>query len=69
MFRIVKNRVTPGLGGLGASRFLEVSEEELMLITDTVHSPIASSIKEIQTRTLLVFHSGCAYQEKFEQCL
>ncbi|MEW5548878.1 hypothetical protein ABGT24_25780 [Peribacillus frigoritolerans] len=40
-----------------------------MLITDTVHPPIASSIKEIQTRTLLVFHSGCAYREKFEQGL
>lgn len=47
----------------------EVFEEELMLITDTVHSPISSSIKEIQTRTLLVFHSGCAYREKFEQWL
>lgn len=46
----------------------EVFEEELMLITDTVHSPI-SSIKEIQKRTLLVFHSGCAYREKFEQWL
>lgn len=40
-----------------------------MLITDTVHPPIASSIKEIQTRTLLVFHSGCAYREKIEQGL
>lgn len=39
-----------------------------MLITDTVHPPI-SSIKEIQTRTLLVFHSGCAYRERFEQWL
>ncbi|MCK1983833.1 MULTISPECIES: LysR family transcriptional regulator [Peribacillus] len=43
----------------------EVFEEELMLITDTVHPPI-SSIKDIQTRTLLVFHAGCAYREKFE---
>lgn len=47
----------------------EVFDEELMLITDTVHSPISFSIKEIQTRTLLVFHSGCAYREKFEQWL
>jgi hypothetical protein len=40
-----------------------------MLNTDTVHPLKASSIKEIQTRTLLVFHSGCAYREKFEQWL
>jgi DNA-binding transcriptional LysR family regulator len=46
----------------------EVFEEELMLITDTVHPPI-SSIKDIQTRTLLVFHTGCAYRGKLEQWL
>ncbi|WHY55946.1 LysR family transcriptional regulator [Peribacillus simplex] len=43
----------------------EVFEEELILITDTIHPPI-SSIEDIQTRTLLVFHAGCAYREKFE---
>lgn len=46
----------------------EVFEEELVLITDTVHPPI-SSIKDIQTRTLLVFHKGCAYRGMFEQWL
>jgi DNA-binding transcriptional LysR family regulator len=46
----------------------EVFEEELVLITDTAHPPI-SSIEDIQTRTLLVFHTGCAYREKFEQWL
>ncbi|MED3687260.1 LysR family transcriptional regulator [Peribacillus butanolivorans] len=46
----------------------EVFEEELILITDTVHPPI-SSIKDIQTRTLLVFHTGCAYREKLEKWL
>jgi len=44
----------------------EVFEEELVLITDKVHPPI-TSIKDIQIRTLLVFHKGCAYREKFEQ--
>lgn len=46
----------------------EVIEEELVLITDTIHPPI-SSIKDIQTRTLLVFHAGCSYREKLEQWL
>ncbi|MDQ0197918.1 LysR family transcriptional regulator [Neobacillus ginsengisoli] len=46
----------------------EVIEEELVLITDTIHPPI-SSFKDIQTRTLLVFHAGCSYREKLEQWL
>ena len=46
----------------------EVFEEELVLITDKDHPPI-SSIKDVQTRTLLVFHKGCAYREKLEQWL
>ncbi|MCM2534783.1 LysR family transcriptional regulator [Neobacillus pocheonensis] len=46
----------------------EVIEEELVLITDTIHPPIAS-FKDIQTRTLLVFHAGCSYREKLEQWL
>ncbi|MDQ6596657.1 LysR substrate-binding domain-containing protein [Bacillus salipaludis] len=46
----------------------EVFEEELVLITDTAHPPI-SLIKDIRTRTVLVFHMGCAYREKFEQWL
>lgn len=46
----------------------EVFEEELVLITDKDHPPI-SSVKDVQTRTLLVFHKGCAYREKFEQWL
>ncbi|MFT4413783.1 LysR substrate-binding domain-containing protein [Fredinandcohnia humi] len=44
----------------------EVFEEELVLITDTVHPPI-SSIKDIQTKAILVSHIGCAYREKLEQ--
>lgn len=46
----------------------EVFEEELVIITDNVHPSIAS-IRDIQTRTLLVFHKGCAYRERFEQWL
>ena len=46
----------------------EVIEEELVLITDTIHPPI-SSFKDIQTKTLLVFHAGCSYREKLEQWL
>ncbi|MGJ7913726.1 LysR family transcriptional regulator [Neobacillus sp. LXY-1] len=46
----------------------EVIEEELVLITDTIH-PQISSFKDIQTRTLLVFHAGCSYREKLEQWL
>lgn len=45
-----------------------VAEEELVLITDTVHSSM-SSIKDIQTRTLLVFPNGCSYRMILEQWL
>lgn len=43
-----------------------VVEEELVLITDTIHPPL-SSLKDIQTRTLLVFRSGCSYRMKLQQ--
>lgn len=43
-----------------------VIEEELVLITDTIH-PSLSSIKDIQTRTMLVFRTGCSYRVKLEQ--
>ncbi|MEM1505892.1 LysR family transcriptional regulator [Domibacillus sp. 8LH] len=46
----------------------EVIEEELVLITDS-HHPSLSSIKDIQTKTLLVFRSGCSYRAKLEQLL
>lgn len=46
----------------------EVFEEELVLVTDTIHPPI-SSIKNIQPSTLLVFRTGCSYREKLEQWL
>lgn len=46
----------------------ELIEEELTIITDTIHPPI-SSIQDIQTRTLLVFHAGCTYRAKLEQWL
>lgn len=46
----------------------EVIEEELVLITNTIHPPL-SSAKDIQTRTLLVFPTGCSYRERLEQWL
>ncbi|UUI04360.1 LysR family transcriptional regulator [Oceanobacillus jeddahense] len=46
----------------------EVFEEQMVLITDTKH-PDISSIKDIQTRTVLVFRTGCAYREKLEHWL
>jgi LysR family transcriptional regulator, cell division regulator len=46
----------------------KVIEEELVLITDTIH-PSMSSIKDIQTRTLLVFPTGCSYRAQLEQWL
>lgn len=45
-----------------------VTEEELVLITDTMHSSM-SSIRDIQTRTLLVFPNGCSYRMILEQWL
>lgn len=51
----------------GPIRHPELNEEglveELTIITDTIHPPI-SSIQDIQTRTLLVFHAGCTYRVK-----
>lgn len=46
----------------------EVFEEELVFITDTLHSPI-SSLEKIENKTLLVFHKGCSYRERLEQLL
>lgn len=43
-------------------------DEELVLITDTQH-PTMSSIKDIQTRTLLVFPTECSYRKILEQWL
>lgn len=45
-----------------------VIDEELVFITDSIH-PIMSSIKDIQTRTLLVFPIGCSYRRILEQWL
>ncbi|MDS0527678.1 LysR family transcriptional regulator [Clostridium sp. SHJSY1] len=45
-----------------------VCEENLVLITDTEH-PMISSIKDIQTRTLLTFPTGCSYRKTLEQLL
>lgn len=45
-----------------------VFEEELVLITD-MNQPPLSSIKEIESRTLLVFRSGCSYRTKLEDWL
>ncbi len=43
----------------------EVFEEEMVLITETNH-PGITSIKDLQTRTMLAFRTGCAYREKLE---
>ncbi len=45
-----------------------IKEEQLVLITDSLH-PIMSSIKDIQDRTLLVFPTGCTYRKTLEQWL
>ncbi|MDO4535683.1 MAG: LysR family transcriptional regulator [Clostridium perfringens] len=45
-----------------------IKEEQLVLITDTLH-PTMSSIKDIQTKTLLVFPTGCTYRKTLEQWL
>jgi DNA-binding transcriptional LysR family regulator len=42
-----------------------VFEEELVLITNHAHSPVASPA-ELQRRTLLVFRSGCTYRRRLE---
>ncbi|QCR31134.1 LysR family transcriptional regulator [Lysinibacillus sp. SGAir0095] len=43
-------------------------EEELVLVTDTLHHPL-TSLNEIQNRTILVFRSGCSYRARFEEWL
>lgn len=48
--------------------FKTLIEEELVLITDMFHQPLAS-LKEIQNRTILVFRNGCSYRARFEQWL
>src|SRR6478609_169173 len=40
-------------------------EEELMLITDKVHSKI-ESFKDISQRTILTLEQGCKYKKRFE---
>ncbi|MBU8915815.1 LysR family transcriptional regulator [Neobacillus sp. 114] len=48
--------------------FKTIIEEDLVLITDTLHHRL-SSIKEIQNRTILVFRNGCSYRARFEEWL
>ncbi len=43
-----------------------VFEEELVIVTDTAQ-PTLISLKDIQSRNLLVFNSGCYYRKKLEQ--
>lgn len=45
-----------------------IMEEELVLITD-MKQPSLLSIQDLQTRTLLVFRTGCSYRAKLEQWL
>ena len=45
-----------------------IKQEELVLITDSLH-PVMSSIEDIQNRTLLVFPNGCTYRKTLEQWL
>jgi DNA-binding transcriptional LysR family regulator len=42
-----------------------VFKEELVLITNHAHAPVASPA-ELQRRTLLVFRSGCTYRRRLE---
>lgn len=49
-------------------KFKTLIEEELVLVTDTLHQPI-TSLKEIQNRTILVFRNGCSYRARFEEWL
>ncbi|MEM5593498.1 LysR family transcriptional regulator [Niallia circulans] len=44
----------------------DVFEEELILVTNPVHSPIFT-IEDIHDETLLVFRPGCSYRERLEQ--
>ncbi|WP_336773432.1 LysR family transcriptional regulator [Paenibacillus sp. MMO-58] len=46
----------------------DVTDEELVLVTAASHPPI-NSIHEVQSRTLLVFQTGCSYRAKFNQLL
>ncbi|MCM3628335.1 LysR family transcriptional regulator [Paenibacillus glycanilyticus] len=46
----------------------KVVDEELVLVTSTAH-PAIESIHDIQSRTLLVFHSGCSYRARLNQML
>ncbi|ALS21266.1 MULTISPECIES: LysR family transcriptional regulator [Paenibacillus] len=43
-------------------------EEELMIVTDAAHPPLASA-KELGSRTLLAFRAGCSYRARMEQWL
>lgn len=45
-----------------------VIEEELVLITDSLHQSL-SSIKKGASRTILVFRHGCSYRARFEEWL
>ncbi|MCM3762478.1 LysR family transcriptional regulator [Alkalihalobacillus oceani] len=45
-----------------------VIEEELVLLTDTLHQPL-SSLRDIENRTILVFRNGCSYRARFEDWL
>lgn len=47
---------------------LPIFEEELVLITNRNHPPLLS-IQDVQTRTLLVFRTGCSYRARLEQWL
>ncbi|WP_198088349.1 LysR family transcriptional regulator [Variovorax sp. E3] len=42
-----------------------VYEEEMVLISEAKHPPIASP-RDVQARTLLVFHPGCPHRKRFE---
>ncbi|PHV07740.1 LysR family transcriptional regulator [Janthinobacterium sp. BJB412] len=43
----------------------EVFDEELVLLTDAGHAPVATP-RDVAKRTLLVFRAGCAYRRRLE---
>lgn len=44
---------------------VEVFEEELVLLTDCAHGPVASP-RDVERKALLVFRAGCSYRRRLE---
>src|SRR5438445_247012 len=61
----VQSNVSARLTQLEESLGVPLFEEELVLITNYVHPPVASP-HDLARRTLLVFRSGCTYRRRLE---